>query len=207
MLKQHRFASHSPEESRHLSDLGHIVEGALLGAVAVLALLDALGMTAWAALVWSLLLLFSGVVLLLLLYARHPLSDWSAIWNDMQQRQHTQMAAASVLAGAAEFVRAGTSSIILALVFPAVLVFIGISFIIHEQHGTGKAVEQAIVKHRVLGATLVLAGLLRVAAILLGQPSLAFAWSIVLVIAAAQLLLYREPPGAYEMHSEHPAQH
>lgn len=153
MFKQHRFASHSPAEQRRLSDLGHIVEGTLLGAVAVLALLDAVGIVAWAWLVWSLLLLFSGVVLLFLIYARHPSSDWNAIWNDRQQRQHTQIAGVSVLAGAAELVRAGAPNVILALVFPTVLVFIGALFVIHKQHGMGKAVEQAVVKHRVLGTT------------------------------------------------------
>ncbi|MBI5300633.1 MAG: hypothetical protein HY868_00735 [Chloroflexi bacterium] len=207
MLKQHRFASHSPDERRRLSDFGHIVEGALLGAVAMLALLNALGIAAWAWLAWSLLLLSSGVVLLFLLYARHPLPDWSAIWSDMQQHQHTQMAAASVLAGAAELVRAGTPNVILGIVFPAMLVFIGMSFVIHEQHGTGKAVAQAVVRHRILGATLAIAGLMRVTEIFLGQPSLAFAWSIVLLAAAVQLLLYREPAGAYEMHRGHRAQH
>ena len=207
MFKQHRFASHSPAEQRRLSDFGHIVEGTLLGAVALLALLDALGIAAWAWLVWSLVLLFSGVVLLFLIYARHPSSDWNAIWNDMQQRQHTQMAGVSVLTGAAELVRAGAPNVILALVFPTVLVFIGALFVIHKQHGMGKAVEQAVVKHRVLGATLVVAGLLRAAEIFLGQPILAFAWVIALLAAAAQLLLYREPEGAYEMHSGHNVQH
>lgn len=207
MLKQHHFASHSPEERRRLSDFGHVVEGALLGAVAILALLNALGIAMWAWLAVSLLLLLSGGVLLLLLYARHPVSDWSAIWNDMQQRQHTQMAAMSVLAGVAELVRAGAPNVILSSVFPGVLVFIGALFIIHEQHGMGRAVEQAVAKHRILGATLVGAGLLRAAEIFMGQPLLAFAWSIVLLVAAAQFLLYREPAGAYETHGAHSTQH
>jgi hypothetical protein len=30
---QHRFVSHTPEEKRHLSNLGHIVEDLLLGVV------------------------------------------------------------------------------------------------------------------------------------------------------------------------------
>jgi len=39
-MKMHRFASHTPEEMRRRSNLGHRVEGLLLAAVGVLALLE-----------------------------------------------------------------------------------------------------------------------------------------------------------------------
>lgn len=202
-MHQHSFASHSPEEMRRLSDLGHISEGVLLGSVAILALLNALGIAAWSSIAWPLLLLLSGVVLLFLIYLRHPFSDWLAIWRDRQQRQHTQMAVASALAGAAELLRGRAAIVLLALVWPAVLIFIGTLFITHTQHGTGEAVARAVTKHRVLGATIVLAGLLRAAEIFLGPSWFALAWPLALLAAAAQFVLYREPEGAFERVKEH----
>ena len=56
-MKQHRFASHTPKEQRRLSNLGHIVEGLLLGVVGILALLNGLGVAPWAATVWPTLIL------------------------------------------------------------------------------------------------------------------------------------------------------
>lgn len=197
-MRQHAFASHTPEEKRQLSDLGHIVEGILLAGVGMLALLGALGWASWAFAAWALLILLSGALLLLLLYPRHPVSDWQAIWNDPQQRQHTQIAVAVVLAGAVELARGASAAALLALIWPAALVFIGALFIIHTQHGTGEAVARAVTKHRFLGSTIVLAGLLRAAEIFTSQSVFAFAWPLVLLAAAAQFVLYREPQGAFE---------
>ena len=100
-MKLHRFASHTPEERRRLSNLGHIVEGLLLGTVGLLALLGSFGIAPWASTLWPILILVAGVLLLLLIYPRHPLVDWPAIWRDAQQRQHTLMAMAIAVAGAA----------------------------------------------------------------------------------------------------------
>jgi len=97
-MKLHRFASHTPEERRRLSNLGHIIEGLLLGTVGLLALLGSIGIAAWASTVWSILILVAGVLLLLSIYPRHPLVDWPAIWQDAQQRQHTLMAVAIAIA-------------------------------------------------------------------------------------------------------------
>ena len=47
-MKQHRFGSHTPEELRRGSNLGHRVEGILLAAVGGLALLDNFGFATWA---------------------------------------------------------------------------------------------------------------------------------------------------------------
>ena len=38
-MKQHSFLSHTPEEMRQLSNLGHIIEGTLFAIVGLLALL------------------------------------------------------------------------------------------------------------------------------------------------------------------------
>src|SRR3989337_1315149 len=63
---------------------------------------------------------------------------------------------------------------------------------------TGQAVERAVRRHRYLGATLILAGLIAAAAVWVPNAALAVLWPVVLLAAAVQLLVYREPAGAYE---------
>lgn len=200
-MKQHSFASHTPEEQRRLSNLGHILEGLLLGAVGVLALLNSLGLAAWAAMAWPSLTLVAGVALLILIYPRHPVSDWPAIWRDPQQRQHTIMAAAIALAGAAELLPRGSP--VWAYVWPGVMFIIGGMFLTHAQHGTSEAAAKAVRQHRILGLTVVAAGLLRSAELITGASLLAILWPLALLAAAAQLILYREPEGAYEAGGGH----
>lgn len=194
-MKQHSFASHTPEEMRRLSNLGHIVEGLLLGAVGALAIVGNLGLAAWASTAWPILILVAGVLLLALIYPRHPLSDWPAIWQDPQQRQHTIMAAAIAVAGAAELLRGSNPA--WGYVWPAATLLIGVMFLTHAQHGTGEAVVKAVWQHRMLGITAIIAGLLRVAEIGTGASAFAILWPIGLLAAAAQLIIYREPEGAY----------
>lgn len=200
-MKQHRFASHTPEERRRLSNLGHIVEGLLLGAVGVLALLESTGVASWAATAWPILILVAGVLLLILIYPRHPFSDWPAIWRDAQQQQHTIMAAAIAVAGVAELLR-GLGSV-WGYVWPGVMLLIGGMFLIHEQHGTSAAAAKAVWQHRILGLTAIIAGLLRAAEVGTGSSPLAILWPLVLLAAAAQLVLYREPEGAFEIGHGH----
>lgn len=206
-MKQHSFQSHSAEAMRHLSNLGHIVEGALFAIVGALALLGNPGTFAWASSAWPPLILVAGIVLLLLLYARHPVSDWQAIWRDMQQRQHTIIAIAIAVAGLAELLR--SSIPLLAYAWPAALILTGALFLFHAQHGTSEAASRAVRLHRILGITIIAAGLLRAVEVISGTAFAAILWPIVLLIAAAQLLLYREPSGAYEVGAEHggPAGH
>jgi len=201
-MKQHRFASHTPEEQRRLSNLGHIVEGLLLGVVGILALLNGLGVAPWAATVWPTLILVAGVLLLVLIYPRHPFSDWPAIWHDAQQRQHTIMAAAIAMAGATELLRG--RGLGLAYVWPGATILIGVMFLIHEQHGTSIAAAKAVRQHRILGLTVIAAGLLRAMELITGANLSGLLWPLVLLAAAAQLILYREPEGAFETgHGEH----
>ena len=200
-MKQHRFGSHTPEEMRRRSNLGHRVEGILLAAVGVLALLDSLGFATWASAAWPILILIAGLLLLVLLYPTHPLADWPAIWRDPQQRQHSIMAAAIALAGASESVRGSNPA--LAYVWPAALLMIGVLFLTHPQHGTGEAVVRAVRQHRVLGTTAIIAGLLRAAEFGTGTTLFAVLWPLALLGAAAQLLLYREPEGAFEAGGGH----
>jgi low temperature requirement protein LtrA len=91
----------------------------------------------------------------------------------------------------------------LAYVWPAVLLLIGILFLTHPQHGTGEAVAKAVRQHRILGITAIIAGLLRVAGVVSGSTISAILWSLALLVSAAQLILYREPEGAFEPAGSH----
>ena len=196
-MSRHRFASHTPDEMRRLSNLGHLVEGSLTAAVGVLALLATLTAAEWPNSAYAGLMAGAGVLLLILLYPRHPVSDWGAIWRDPQQREHTIMATALVLAGVAELVAAGRPP--LGFTWPAALVLIGLLFLTHAQHGSGEAMAQAVRRHRWIGASGIAAGVLRFLSVL--RPAVVWdvLWAVAVLAVAAQLLLYREPEGAFEV--------
>jgi hypothetical protein len=196
-MRRHRFASHTPEEMRRLSNLGHLAEGLVLATVGVLALLSSFGVVAWASTSWPLLILLAGVLLLALIYPLHPLSDWPRIWRDPQQRQHTIIAAALAVAGTSELLR-GSGDRGWGYVWPVALLVIGVLFLTHAQHGRGRAVARAVLLHRILGITVICAGLLRAIEVGTGASAFASLWPIALLVAAAQLIVYREPEGAFE---------
>jgi hypothetical protein len=182
---------------RCLSNLGHLVEALELTTVGVMALMGSTGVVAWASMAWALLILLAGALLLVLTYPLHPLSDWPAIWRDPQQRQHTIMATALVVAGTSELLRASGDRG-WGYFWPVVLLVIGTLFLTHAQHGRGRAVARAVLLHRNLGITVICAGLFRAMEVGTGESVFAFLWPIALLVAAAQLIVYREPEGAFE---------
>jgi len=200
-LKTHRFRSHTPAEARRLSNLAHIAGGALLIIVGLLALAGNLSISSWAHAAWQMLLIVAGVLLLVGIYLRHPREDWLLLWNDAQQREHTIMAFAIAVAGAVEFFRGNALSIFV-FVFPLAIFLIGFLFLAHKQHGTGAAQTRAVWIHRVLGGTLILAASLRTAEFIAPNFLFTLLWPLALCAAGIQLMIYREPQGAYEgMHS------
>lgn len=202
-VRTHSFKSHTSEEMRRLSNQGHIMEGALLAAIGILAILNNMGVADWAATVWRLLALLTGIALLIILYPRHPISEWGLIWRDPQQRQHTVIAMVIILAGIAEFVQTNAGVLVLQYVWPVALLIIGILFMTHTQHGRGEAVHQAALRHRALGVTIIIAGLVRLLEIILQSNVLGLLWPIALLIAAVQLVIYREPKGAFDKSVSH----
>lgn len=200
-MKQHSFLLHTPEEMRRLSNLAHIVEGALIVIVGVLVLLEKLAGFTWTSAAWPVLILIAGVVLLFLLYPLHPVSEWRLIWRDAQQRQHTIIAVAMAIAGLAELLSSSLSA--LCYVWPIAVLLTGSLFLFHTQHGTSEAAAKAIRQHQLLGSTFIAAGLLNLVEIINGAIFAAILWPILLIVAAAQLLLYREPEGAYEDGAKH----
>src|SRR3990172_2119028 len=71
-MRTHRVGSHTPEESRRSSDLGHRVEGLILAAVALLALMAGLTRAPWAATVRPWLAMIAGLLLLIALVPHAP---------------------------------------------------------------------------------------------------------------------------------------
>ncbi|MBI3941782.1 MAG: hypothetical protein HY326_02115 [Chloroflexi bacterium] len=200
-MKTHAFGSHTAEEKRRLSNLGHVVGGLVFASVSVLVLLEAVGIAAWGRTAWPILALAGGMLLLFAIYLSHPRSDWPAIWHDPQQRQHTLIAAAMTVGGAAELLRMSAPA--WEYIWPAALLFIGSLFLTHAQHGTGAAVVRAVRQHRMLGTTLIVAGLFRGMNIGLEAGVFTLLWPIALLAAAVQFIVYREPEGAYEVESGH----
>ena len=96
----------------------------LLAVVGILTLFGQLVAAAWASILWPVLILVAGLLLLFLIYLRHPLTDWSLIWRDPQQREHTIMAVAIAVSGLAELLR--NAFPVLGFVWPLAMLLIGV---------------------------------------------------------------------------------
>lgn len=202
----------TPEKLQFVSNLAHWIEGTIFAMVAIIAFLRALGYVRWkgAQYLWPSLIVMAGLFLpayILLQGALNPAGDsWSFIVNDAQQREHFLMAALLVLAGTAEITAEAkmVQSRILKLVTPAALVGIGIVLLLHTEYGTQEAIAESVTNHRYQGSLVILVGIAKAAEALWQRNVrwLAYPWIILLIITAALLISYREPPGAYRTESE-----
>ena len=122
--------------------------------------------------------------------------------HEHQDLEHMKMAAVIAAGGLLEsrdpscFGRLGGA---------ASLATIGAMFLGHEQHGTGEALEESVATHRRLGVSLLAAGAATAAHALRAPGPWGVAWPVLALAAAAQLVSYREPEGAYEDEDEQPA--
>ncbi len=190
------------EKMRYWSNLGHWIIGALLTVVGVLALLEILGVLSggWA-FAWPSAAAVAGIMLPLgILSHGHEEYGRELVLADPQQRQHLIMGGIIFLGGVAEVVALEAGISILHYAWPLGLAVVGVMFLIHPQHGTDAAAIRAVRIHRILGSTFILAGLARAAAVLIDATSgfFGYAWVLLVFAAAAQLITYREPEGAYE---------
>ena len=206
MMSQHGVpAWHTAEEMQLISNAAHLVEGAIIGAVAVIALAQASGRlgNGRSRFAWPVLLLSAGVLLLVYLLAPWhgvdtAIAQWQYIFSDPQQRQHFAIACALTLGGWAEVARTRRDRPWLVPVFPISMLAVGVAFLAHTQHGTAAAVERAVLIHRLLGVVLTGTALLLFGARVKPQVRwLQYAWPAALLIAALLLFVYREPAGAY----------
>jgi hypothetical protein len=199
--------SQTPEQLQFISNVGHIIEGAVFALVGLIALVQALGYakTKGAQYLWPSLIILGGVFLPVYILMQRGFAQIGVSWNfvihDPQQRQHIFMAMFLVVAGAAEIaVRAKiVHEKFWKFVAPAALLVIGVTLLFHTQYGTPEAVAEAMIKHHYQGASVILIGIFRVADLLWRRRNrwLAYPWIIFLFITAALLITYREPYGAY----------
>lgn len=195
---------------RAISNFAHWVEGAFIALLAIVALLEALGRLGAGKqrYLWPILVFTAGAFLAItLLFPHHGLDLARAqiefVWNDPQQRQHVFIAFALLAAGVAEYLRRRRPEwdvSWLRFVWPAATASIGLSFLLHTQHGSGEAIAAATRIHQVLAILLLSAGVVGAgdAAVRRRKRSLAVAWPVLLLMAAVVLIAYREPAGAYE---------
>ena len=202
---------HTAEEMRGFSNLAHVIEGLVLAAAALLALAEASGRLRGerGRIAWPAVMLFAGVFLLAyLLIPYHGLSNartqWAFIFGAPQQRQHVILAALVVIGGAAELLsrRGRLRARTWRLVWPMTAVTAGILFVAHPQHGTSEAIARAVTLHRWIGALLIVTGVVRALEVLAATRAwwVKYTWPLTLLAAAVLLGLYREPPGAYDLH-------
>lgn len=204
------FPFHTVAEMQFYSSLGHWIEGGILGIVAIIALLEALGYLRFKArkYLWPGLVLFAGIFLWMMIFFLQPfyhgwgnaIPIWRFILNDPQQRQHLIMGTLLALGGWAEikYRQNPVTHDFLKNAWAIVLAAIGLMFILHPQHGTGEAIAKAHMFHQYLGTTLILAGVLKKASLESKRQWLAFIWLLPLAISAVMLMTYHEPEGAYE---------
>ncbi len=193
---------------RQWSNWGHWAEGGLLGVVGVVAILEAAGALSggWQYL-WPAFLVVAGLLLPAVIFG-HGHEDYenlggrAAVWRDPQQRQHLVMGGILALGGLAEIAARASDLTILRYVWPVGLGVVGLMFFFHTQHGDDEAARKAVTIHRILGGTIVLAAVARLIEVAIEAEGgfWAYAWAVLLLVTSAQLLIYREPEGAYSQH-------
>jgi len=200
---------HTPEEMRQIVNVAHVVEGVVIGVAAVVMIVETRVSLRSARLVWPAIMVAAGLGLLLFLFIPHhglalAATQWNFIVGDPQQRQHVVIAMLITAAGVVELQRGRErlSAPAWGFVWPVALAVIGVLFLVHQQHGTAEAVATAMRVHRYLGATFIAAGVL--SAINASRPRpvrwITLAIALTLMTTATLLIVYREPPGAYEGH-------
>ncbi len=198
---EHRPVQPNSAEQRRLSNLGHLIEGIFFAFVSILALLSNTGIAVWAANIWQITIGVAAIVLLTMIYLLHPVGDWPTIWQDAQQRQHTIIAFLLFAGGLAEAINKSASAV--DYVWPAALLVIGGLFLVHKQHGASQAAAKAVRLHRILGLTIIAASVLRGMEVISKIGMFGILWPLALLVAAVQLILYREPEGAFEQQGSH----
>jgi hypothetical protein len=189
---------HTPEERRKLSNLGHWIEGAVLGIAGGLALLDATKRELeWPGRWWPRLTAAAGVALggFIIGGTFHHGGPRLYLRHEHQDREHLEMAAIIAAGGTLEAVGRGRLA---RLATAAALTTIGRLFLAHEQHGRDEAQTRAKVVHQRLGYTLVLTGGAKAADALEIRGPWRVVWPVLALLVAAQLLRYSEPVGAFE---------
>ena len=200
------------EHLQLVSNIAHWIEGGIFGAVAMIALLQVLGYgkSGLLAYLWQTLILLAGLFLPFYLLLQQGFGQidesWAFIIGDRQQREHLVMSLLLILIGAVEIlIVAGLlRSNGWRFAAPTALVLIGIILMVHTEYGTAQAVSQSVTQHRYQGGIVILVGLFKAAEVVWARRFkwLAFIWIFLLFGAAALLISYREPEGAYKTEAD-----
>lgn len=203
------FQFHSPEEFREIVTLGHWIIGYLLGTVAVIALIQALGVLKKKTYLWPVIIIVASVIIVPFTFLHHELNQLRLVakvmWLDMQQRQHIIMIFFLFIAGVSEFLYATKKlkNELWGFVWPSVLIIIGLMFVLHPQHGNAEALAFSELFHEILGIVLILSGIfkgLEITSISESKQKIfSFAWIIFLLVAAMLFISYIEPVGSYQL--------
>ena len=150
---------HSPTELQYFTNIGHWFEGALLGIIAIVTILQRYGYLKGSITRFFIpsLIFIGGVFLSPYMFLHHGLNNVSIVWdfiiNDPAQIQHFIMGNLLLAAGITEILI--TSKVLTnklwRIVFPLAVVVIGFLFLIHPQHGTGAEFIRASQIHHILG--------------------------------------------------------
>jgi hypothetical protein len=171
--------------------LVHQIFGALIAAFALVMLLHEIDVVGgrWADYLPASALLIAGALLFLDPWLFHR-GDFGA-----EGHQHAGQGVFAVIAGAIETyrIRRKSEHPILLFVIPIVLAALGIGFLWHTQHDTGDMLLQTV-QHRIMGATLLFAALLKLAANFRWRDGqwARTGWILILGVFALELLLYVE---------------
>ena len=79
-----------------------------------------------------------------------------------------------------------------AMALPSALVVIGLLFFFHAQHQADVPMLLLMTQHRIMGVTLIVAGIAKAAGELTLKPELRIGWLLLILIFGIELLLYTE---------------
>jgi hypothetical protein len=182
-------------------ELSSIAAHRLGGAAAVAVALLLAVRPRWGSIVIGLALLTWG-----LRSMTHPLPAGDEMTALHEGRQHVFIGIAAAAVGVVELVRAAGRLRHAAFSFtlPAGLVLLGGLFYAHAQHGDMMAAPFLVAQHRVIGATLAIAGMIGalMAARPAGQDRLRPALAVLVLMFGIELLVYTEGGGTDHDHRE-----
>ena len=197
---------HTAEELAQLSTLVHKIAGVLLLVIAGGIIVETMrGMAtgrwryAWPALGVFVGLGLTAWVVLHMIFT-HRVSPFAV----PAQVQHQVIGLFAGVGSLVELVRRkkGRDGRAWRAAFPIGLIGVGVAFVVHEQGTT-----EALLVHWALAGTVIFAGMALLAAALSGEAAKAVTLlgALLLAGAAAQLVAYRESPGAHGEHGAPPA--
>ena len=196
---------HTPEELAALSTLVHNIAGWMFAVLAIVLLIELLRRTprGRGRYLWPAIGMTIGFGLTAFVFFHQWLYHRISPFAVPVQVQHQLIGLAVGLGGLAELLRRrrNSESRLWRAAFPLAVVAVGIIFLAHEQ-GT----FDALIVHWALAGTLIIAGLALMAPELAKEPALSMRVFAVLILlgGAAQLILFREEPGAHGSHGAAP---